>query len=93
MVNTSLFTGLSGLRAHQRYLDVIGNNLANVSTPGFWGSRATFSDILSFTLRAGSGPNGTFGGQDPAQIGLGATLSSIDLDPSTCDSDCDEDAC
>ena len=54
MVQTSLFTGLSGLRTHQTYIDVIGNNLANVSTPGFWGgSRATFSDILSFTVRAG----------------------------------------
>src|SRR6185503_18508636 len=79
MVNTALFTGLSGLRSHQRYIDVIGNNLANVSTPGFWGSRATFSDLLSFTLRPGSGPNASFGGQNPMQIGVGASLSSIDL--------------
>lgn len=82
MVNTSLFTGLSGLRSHQRYIDVIGNNLANVSTPGFWGSRATFSDILSFTLRPGSGPNGNFGGQNPIQVGLGTTIGSIDVDQS-----------
>lgn len=82
MVNTALFTGLSGLRAHQRYIDVIGNNLANVSTQGFWGSRATFSDILSFTLRPGSGPNGTFGGQNPIQVGLGTTIGSIDADQS-----------
>ena len=82
MVNTSLFTGLSGLRSHQRYLDVIGNNLANVSTPGFWGSRATFSDILSFTLRPGSGPNGNFGGQNPIQLGLGTSIGSIDMDQS-----------
>ena len=49
MVSTALYTGLSGLRVHQTFIDVIGNNLANVSTPGFRGSRATFSDILSFT--------------------------------------------
>ena len=79
MVNTSLFTGLSGLRAHQRYIDVIGNNLANVSTPGFWGLRATFSDLLSFSVRPGSGPTGNFGGQNPMQIGVGASLASIDL--------------
>ncbi|MBM3963134.1 MAG: flagellar basal body rod protein FlgG, partial [Planctomycetes bacterium] len=42
MVTTALYTGLSGLRAHQTYIDVIGNNLANVSTAGFRGSRATF---------------------------------------------------
>ena len=82
MVNTSLYTGLSGLRSHQRYIDVIGNNLANVSTSGFWSSRATFSDILSFTLRGGAGPNGNFGGMNPQQIGLGTTVSSIDMDMS-----------
>ncbi|GAB4146121.1 MAG: hypothetical protein Fur0037_14170 [Planctomycetota bacterium] len=80
MVSTSLFTGLSGLRLHQNYIDVIGNNLANVSTPGFRGARATFSDILSFTVRAGSAPSGDFGGQNPMQIGHGAIMSGIDID-------------
>jgi flagellar hook protein FlgE len=65
MVSTALYTGLSGLRVHQTYIDVIGNNLANVSTPGFRGSRATFSDILSFTVRSGSGPSDSFGGTNP----------------------------
>lgn len=78
MVSTSLYTGLSGLRVHQSYIDVIGNNLANVSTPGFRGSRPTFSDVLSFTVRAGSGPNGDFGGLNPLQVGHGVYLSSID---------------
>lgn len=80
MVSTALYTGLSGLRVHQTYIDVIGNNLANVSTPGFRGSRATFSDILSFTVRAGSGPNGNFGGVNPLQIGTGAFMASVDTD-------------
>ncbi len=80
MVSTALFTGLSGLRVHQNYIDVIGNNLANVSTPGYRGSRATFSDILSFTVRAGSGPSGNLGGQNPMQIGHGAVISTIDTD-------------
>ncbi|MBL8731836.1 MAG: flagellar hook-basal body complex protein [Planctomycetes bacterium] len=80
MVSTALFTGLSGLRVHQTYIDVIGNNLANVSTPGFRGSRATFSDILSFTVRPGSGPNGSFGGLNPMQIGTGSFMASVDTD-------------
>jgi len=80
MVSTALYTGLSGLRVHQSYIDVIGNNLANVSTPGFRGSRVTFSDILSFTVRSGSGPNGNFGGQNPLQIGTGATMATVDID-------------
>ncbi|HEB52047.1 MAG TPA: flagellar hook-basal body complex protein [bacterium] len=78
MVSTALYTGLSGLRSYQTYIDVIGNNLANVSTPGFRSSRATFSDVLSFTVRAGSGPNGTFGGQNPLQIGTGTFMASVD---------------
>jgi flagellar hook protein FlgE len=80
MVSTALYTGLSGLRVHQTYIDVIGNNLANVSTPGFRGSRATFSDILSFTVRSGSGPSGTFGGINPLQIGTGAVMATVDTD-------------
>jgi flagellar hook protein FlgE len=80
MVSTALYTGLSGLRVHQTYIDVIGNNLANVSTPGFRGSRATFSDILSFTVRSGAGPNGNFGGVNPLQIGTGAFMATVDMD-------------
>ncbi|MBL8756528.1 MAG: flagellar hook-basal body complex protein [Planctomycetes bacterium] len=80
MVSTALYTGLSGLRVHQTYIDVIGNNLANVSTPGFRGSRATFSDILSFTVRSGSGPSGTFGGLNPVQIGTGSVMATVDTD-------------
>lgn len=80
MVSTALYTGLSGLRAHQTYIDVIGNNLANVSTPGFRGSRATFSDLLSFTIRSGAGPGGNFGGTNPMQIGYGAVMATVDTD-------------
>jgi flagellar hook protein FlgE len=80
MVSTSLFTGLTGLRLHQSYIDIIGNNLANVSTAGFRGSRATFSDILSFTMRTGSSPSGNLGGLNPMQIGHGAVLTTVDAD-------------
>ena len=80
MVSTSLFTGLSGLRLHQNYIDVIGNNLANVSTAGFRGARATFSDMLSFTMQTGTAPTGTLGGMNPAQIGQGALMSTVDID-------------
>lgn len=79
MVNTSLYSGLSGLRAHQAYIDVIGSNLANVSTVGYRGSRVTFADLLSVTQSAGSRPNGDFGGTNPRQVGLGTSIGSIDV--------------
>ncbi|MGE3173680.1 MAG: flagellar hook-basal body complex protein [Planctomycetota bacterium] len=80
MVSTALYTGLSGLRLHQSYIDVIGNNLANVTTAGFRGARPTFSDILSFTVRTGSGPSGNLGGLNPLQLGHGAIMSTVDTD-------------
>ncbi len=79
-MSTSLFTALSGLRSFESWLDVIGNNIANANTTGFRGSRASFGDLLSLTLSPGSGPTDTVGGKNPAQIGLGVSIKSIDQD-------------
>ncbi|BAS14107.1 flagellar hook protein FlgE [Arthrobacter sp. Hiyo8] len=43
----SLYSGISGLRAHQAMLDVTGNNIANVNTAGFKASSTQFQDTLS----------------------------------------------
>jgi flagellar hook protein FlgE len=74
----SLFAGVSGIRNHQSWLDVIGNNIANVNTIGFKSSRASFAEILTQTLRSATGPHGSYGGTNPMQIGLGMELSSVD---------------
>lgn len=47
----SLWVAKTGLDAQQTQLDVISNNLANVSTNGFKRSRAVFEDLLYQTLR------------------------------------------
>lgn len=75
----SLFSGVSGLQAHQTRMDVTGNNIANVNTTGFKSSRTTFADTLSQTLTGASSPNGDLGGTNPKQIGLGTGVASIDL--------------
>jgi len=77
-MGSALLAGVSGLKAHQRMLDVAGNNLANVNTMGFKSSRVTFSELLSETLREGSQPTGATGGTNPLQIGSGAGLASVD---------------
>jgi len=46
-----LWIAKTGLEAQQMQLDVISNNLANVSTNGFKRSRAVFEDLLYQTLR------------------------------------------
>lgn len=74
----SLFAGVSGLRNHQTRMDVIGNNIANVNTVGFKGSRVNFQDILSQTLQGASSPQGNRGGTNPKQVGLGMAVASID---------------
>ena len=75
----SLFSGVSGLKSHQTRMDVIGNNIANVNTTGFKSSRVTFADTLSQTMTGASSPNGTLGGTNPKQVGLGTGVASVDL--------------
>ncbi len=76
----SLYSGVSGLDVHQTKMDVIANNIANVNTIGFKSSRVTFSDFFSQSISGASGGSETSGrgGTNPMQIGLGATIGSID---------------
>lgn len=76
----SMFSGVSGLKAHQTRMDVIGNNIANVNTVGFKASRATFQEIFSQTLSSASSPDALSGrgGTNPMQVGLGMDVSAID---------------
>ena len=71
----SMSTALSGLRNHQVMIDIVGNDIANVSTVGFKGSVAVFSDVLSQTLNGVQSPGGDSAGTNPAQIGLGSRLA------------------
>lgn len=74
----SLFAGVSGLRNSQVRMDVIGNNVANVNTVAFKGSRVTFKEGFAQLLQGGSRPPGDHGGINPIQVGLGMQVGSID---------------
>jgi len=73
-----MYSGVSGLKVHQNQMDVIGNNISNVNTTGFKGSRVTFKEMLNQTLSGASSPQEGRGGTNPKQIGLGVQLGSID---------------
>ena len=73
----SMFSAISGLRAHQTKMDVTGNNIANVNTVGYKSSTTVFQDTLSQVIRAGGAAVEDRGGTNPAQIGLGVKLASI----------------
>ncbi|MGV8146351.1 MAG: flagellar hook protein FlgE [Alkaliphilus sp.] len=74
----SMFSAVSGLRAHQTRMDVIGNNIANVNTVGFKGGRVTFQEVFNQTLRAAGSPQEGRGGTNPHQVGLGISVASMD---------------
>ena len=65
---SSLFAGVSGLNANGTALSVIGNNIANLSTVGFKGSKASFADLISSSISGGSGA---------VQTGIGVALTSV----------------
>ena len=74
----SLFTGATGMEAQQLSLDVIANNLANVNTTAFKGSRTDFQDLLYQTIRA-AGSISAQGLEVPSgiQVGLGVGVGAV----------------
>ena len=73
----AMFNGVSAIEANQNDMDVIGNNIANVNTTAYKAGRVTFEDQLSQTLQGASGGNGSVGGTNPIQIGLGVRVGAI----------------
>ena len=74
----SMFAAVSGLQAHQTFMDVVGNNIANVNTTGFKAGTVEFEDLLSQTLNGAGLPQANVaGGTNPAQVGLGVRLAGI----------------
>ena len=74
----SIFTGITGVRAHQAKINVIGNNVANINTTAFKAGRVNFADVMSRTLSEGGPGQGQVAATNPIQSGLGVKVSSID---------------
>ncbi len=72
---TALFTGLSGIVANSRLLDVTGNNIANTNTTAYKSNRMMFAPTVSRTFSLGSAPSGATGGSNPGQVGLGVAIA------------------
>ena len=75
----SMYSGVSGMRSNQIRLDTIGNNVANVNTVGFKGSRVTFRDIYYQNMRSAAGASSNAGGTNPSQVGVGTQVASVDI--------------
>ena len=74
----SLWTGTTGMHGQQLNIDVIANNLANVSTTGFKKSRTDFQDLLYQTMKV-PGSQSSADTQSPTGIliGLGVKPGAV----------------
>ena len=73
----SMYSGISGMKANQKKLDVVGNNVANSGTTAFKKSSVRFSDTLNQTIIYSSKPTDTLGGVNPGQVGVGVKVAAI----------------
>ena len=82
----SFNSGVAGIKTFSKSLEVIGDNIANVNSTGFKGSRVTNQDNFSLTMRdsspagggAGGAGGGAAGGSNSMQVGTGSSVASID---------------
>ena len=75
-LTSAMYTGLTGLNVNQTRIETIGNNIANVNTNAFKGSRTLFQTQFAQTLSEGAAPSDTSGGTNPMQVGLGALVAT-----------------
>lgn len=75
----ALSAAVSGLRAHDQLIDVVGNNLANLSTHGYKTKRVLFSDLIyRDSISSAKSADEATGGTNPGQIGTGVQSSIVD---------------
>lgn len=75
----AMYAAIAGLKTHMSKMNVIGNNIANVNTNGYKSQRTVFKDAMYTMYRSGSDGTTTTGGRNPAQVGYGSQISTIDL--------------
>lgn len=77
----SLNTAATGMKAQQTNMDVIANNMANVSTVGFKKARAEFEDLMYQTTKEPGAETG-LNARSPTgvQVGLGVKTSAVQKD-------------
>lgn len=76
-MSLSLLSGVSGMKNSQTKLNVIGNNVANMSTTAYKKSEVRFEDTMYQMNKFPSGPNGAIGGVNPSQVGSGVGVAGI----------------
>ena len=73
----SMYSGISGMKANQTKMDVVGNNVANVGTTAYKKTTTRFADALYQSAIYPSAPSGVTGGINPGQVGIGVKVSGV----------------
>ncbi len=76
-LQSALTTALTGMRAAETSIDVVGNNVANSQTVGFKESTVNFATQFLQTQSIGAAPSDASGGTNPRQTGLGVKVAEI----------------
>lgn len=76
----AMYAAIAGLKTHMQNLNVIGNNVANISTYSYKAGRSVFQTAIYTQLTGGSNGTATVAGRNPSQIGYGASMGSVDVD-------------
>jgi flagellar hook protein FlgE len=74
----SMNSAITGLKMHQMFMDVIGNNIANVNTNAFKSGRITFQNLLNQTIRSAVAPTEARGGINQVQVGTGVSVAGVE---------------
>lgn len=74
----SMYSAIAGMKAEQSKLDVVANNIANVSTTAFKASKVNFEDTLYQTTSNATAATTNLGGTNAKSVGLGSKVSGID---------------
>ncbi len=77
MMTQAFYTGISGLKSNQTTMDVISDNLANISTVGFRGYSAEFSSLLEDSINTTSALTNSVG------LGVQVNASKMSMDSGT----------
>lgn len=67
-ITGSMYTGISGMQTASQGMSIVSNNLSNVNTVGYKGSKVTFEDTFYTAVNSSAGV---------AQVGTGVTVSAI----------------
>jgi flagellar hook-basal body protein len=69
-MTTSFYNGIIGVQSHQKGINIISDNISNISSTAFKSIRPEFSTIFSTTL------NGGYNNSSYSDIGLGSSVNS-----------------